>query len=74
MLAGLKYSRDPTARGDEIAAEMRAYYEANKPLRWWQRRRRWESQNADSLMLGLLNIAEVARADATEEDELCLRG
>lgn len=48
---------EPTARGDEIAAEMRAYYEANKPLRWWQRRRVWESQSADSLMLRLLNIA-----------------
>lgn len=53
----MKYSTDPTARADEIAQEMRDYYEANKPIRWWQKRRVCESQSADSLMLGLLQIA-----------------
>lgn len=58
------YSAEPTARGDEIAAEMRAYYEANKPLRWWQRRRVWEDCRADNLMLGLLNVVRNALATA----------
>jgi hypothetical protein len=44
---------DPTQRGDEIAANMRAYFEANK-------HRRYVEGNADSLMLGLLNIALAA--------------
>jgi hypothetical protein len=47
---------DATARGDQIAELMRDYYEANKPLRWWQRRRRRMHGNADNLMLGLLNV------------------
>jgi hypothetical protein len=37
---------------------MRDYYEANKPLRWWEKRRtNYYSCVADNLMLGLLNIA-----------------
>jgi len=48
---------DPTQRGDEVAAAMRDYYEAHKPLHWWQRRRRYESECADDLMLGLLTVA-----------------
>lgn len=49
---------DPTSKGDRIAAEMRAFYEANRP-RWWQwrERKRWKI-TADNLMLGLLFIAE----------------
>jgi hypothetical protein len=41
---------EPTQRADNLAAEMRAYYEAHKHVRW-------QEGNADNLMLGLLNIA-----------------
>jgi hypothetical protein len=50
---------DPTQRGDEIAANMRAYFEANK-------HRRYVEGNADSLMLGLLNIALAAGSGRAE--------
>ncbi len=62
MSARQLYSRDGTQRGDEVAGEMRAYYEANKPLRWWQRRKPApETCIADDLMLELRNI--VLRAE-----------
>lgn len=41
---------DPTQFGDDVAAEMRAYFETHK-------HERWQEGNADNLMLGLLNIA-----------------
>ena len=48
---------DPTLRGDTCADEMREAYEANKPLRWWQRRKKVsENGNADNLMLQLQNV------------------
>lgn len=47
-------NRDPTAQADAIAAEMRAYYEANREGFWERLKRR--SDQADNLMLGLLNI------------------
>lgn len=64
----LTYWDDPTAKGDQVAEEMRDYYEAHKPLRWRQKRKRpgsWGG-NADNLMIGLLNIA--AGAYAQQED------
>lgn len=53
-----QYADDPTERGDEVAYQMRDYYEANRPLRWWQKRNppgSWGA-TADNLMLGLRNI------------------
>jgi hypothetical protein len=41
---------DPTQFGDDVAAEMRAYFEAHK-------RDKWQEGTADNLMLGLSNIA-----------------
>jgi hypothetical protein len=51
---------DQTARADAIALKMRDFYEANKPLRWWQRRRIWNDNRADNLMLGLLSVVRQA--------------
>jgi len=65
------YSTDPTARIDQIAELMRDHYEANKPLRWWQRRRIWNDCRADDLMLGLLNVAWTALREAAEQDAAC---
>jgi hypothetical protein len=62
------YSNDPTQRADEIAQEMRDYYESNKPIHWWQRRRKWEKATADELMLGLLDVAGRAMRAAAEQD------
>ncbi len=50
-------SRDPTAFADHVASRMRAYYECVKP-RWWQWRKRPRADQADNLMLGLLQIVE----------------
>ncbi len=49
---------EPTQFGDDVAAEMRAYFEAHK-------RDKWQEGTADNLMLGLFNIASRARAEAT---------
>lgn len=58
---------DFTARRDEIAGRMRVFYEANKPLRWWQRRDRWGAwMIADDLMLGLLMVVEAAQREEIE--------
>jgi hypothetical protein len=56
---------DRTAWGDDTADKMRDYYEANRPLRWWQKRNPPGSWGcvADNLMLGLLNIALAAQAE-----------
>ena len=49
---------EPTCRADECALEMREVYEANKPLRWWQRRKPYYDNGlADNLMLRLLSVA-----------------
>lgn len=48
---------DITQERDNTASLMRDFYEANKPLHWWQRRRIWNFCVADDLMLGLLLIA-----------------
>lgn len=58
------YSDDPTAKGDEVARQMRDYYEANKP-RWWQRPYNYET--ADDLMIGLLNIVLLAYPQAASK-------
>ena len=62
------FSRDPTERGDQIAFLMRREYEANKPLRWWQRRKEPEFGGvADSLMLGLARVCEQANEEASHQ-------
>jgi hypothetical protein len=54
---------DPTAFADDIASEMRVYYEARRES-WWARKLhafRYGARpnaHADNLMLGLLFIAE----------------
>jgi hypothetical protein len=65
----MSYSSDPTQRGDDVAYEMRDYYEANRPLRWWEKRNPPGSWGciADNLMLGLLNIAATAKPGRPEE-------
>lgn len=50
------WPEEPQSKADRVAGLMRDYYEAHKPLRWWQKRRQWNSIVADDLMLGLLNI------------------
>lgn len=50
---------------DNTAYDMREYYEANRPLRWWEKRNlpgTWGC-TADNLMLGLLNIAIAAERE-----------
>jgi hypothetical protein len=50
---------------DSTAYDMRDYYEANRPLRWWERRNPPGSWGciADELMLGLLEIAVLAERE-----------
>lgn len=64
------FSSEPTARGDEIAAMVRAYYEANRET-WWQRHKPGilpgrspdrDGTHADDFILGLIN--EVNRVQA----------
>lgn len=58
---------DITGQRDYIAGKMRAYYEANKPLRWWQRRKPDpESCIADDLMLGILITVETTQREVAE--------
>jgi hypothetical protein len=54
---------DYQAWADNTAAAMRDYYEANKPIRWWQKRRLWNDIRSDDLMLGLLDIALTAERE-----------
>ena len=56
---------DYTQWADETAYAMREYYEANRPLRWWEKRNPPGSWGciADNLMLGLLDVALQANAD-----------
>lgn len=53
---------------DTVANDMRDYYEANRPLRWWEKRNPPDSWGctADELMLGLLDIAANAERKRTE--------
>ena len=66
---------DQTWRANVVAYEMRDYYEASRPLRWWEKRNPPGSWGciADDLMLGLRNIvldAERAyRAQASQHDQ-----
>jgi hypothetical protein len=62
--------RDVTYRGDVVAYRMRVFYEANKPLRWWQRRRVWNDSRVDDLMLGLLNVVLQARWEEIDSGTL----
>lgn len=70
-----RYSQDAMQRADDVAYEMRDYFEANRPLRWWEKRNPPGSWGciADDLMLGLRNIvldAERAyRAQASQHDQ-----
>lgn len=60
-MAEMSFSSDPTARGDEIAALVRDYYERNRES-WWDRHRPGADRrgiHADNFMLGL--VAEVER-------------
>jgi hypothetical protein len=53
------YIWDATELGDEIAAEMRDYYEANRPLTFWEKifgKRIYDSIVADDLMIGLMQV------------------
>jgi hypothetical protein len=54
-----RQSSDFQQWADETACLMRDYYEANRPLRWWEKRNPSGSWGriADDLMLGLLSIA-----------------
>jgi hypothetical protein len=63
------FSADTMQRIDQIAGLMRDYYEANKPLHWWQKRRVWDSCIADDLMLGLLSVATGAITKAAAQKE-----
>jgi hypothetical protein len=63
---------DYTQWADDVAYQMRDYYEANRPLRWWQKRNPPGSWGciADELMLGLMDIALVAeRERSNRKDE-----
>jgi hypothetical protein len=57
----MKFSQDPTARGDEIAGHVRRWYEAHREtwLDRWRKRWRW---SADEFMLRLID--EVNRVEA----------
>ena len=63
--ADMRFSSDPTARGDDIAYYVRQWYEINRQT-WWQRRRsindRMDHGVADEFMLSF--IAEVRRVTA----------
>jgi hypothetical protein len=56
-------SGDATQFGDDVAAEMRAYFETHK-------RDKWQRGTADNLMLGLFNIAARAVASLEREERL----
>jgi hypothetical protein len=57
---------------DDTAYRMRDYYEANRPIRWWQKRNPPGSWGciADDLMLGLLNIVLNSRAQYDADDRV----
>jgi len=63
-VADMQFSRDPTARSDDIADYVRYWYEINRET-WWQRHGRLADRNgivADEFMLSF--IAEVRRVTA----------
>lgn len=56
---------DPTARGDEIASKVRAWYEANRES-WWDRHRPSADRrgvHADEFMLGFISAVRQAQED-----------
>jgi hypothetical protein len=57
----MKFSREPTARGDQIAGYVREWYEANREG-WWDRRRKTWRYAADEFILHL--IGEVHRVES----------
>ena len=63
-IADMRFSTEPTARGDDIAFYVRQWYEINRET-WWQHRRsvndRMERGIADEFMLSF--IAEVRRVN-----------
>ena len=62
----MKFSRDPTAQGDEIAVYMREWYEDNRET-WWDRHRPGADRkgiHADEFMLRLMAEAERIFAEA----------
>jgi hypothetical protein len=67
--------REPTARGDEVAARVREWYEANRES-WWTRYKYlfWgpapdrSGAHADEFMLRLINQVEYEQARADGGD------
>jgi hypothetical protein len=61
----MRFSSDPTARGDEITAFVRQWYEANRES-WWDRHRPSADRNgshADEFMLSFINeVGRVGKA------------
>lgn len=59
---------DPTARGDEIASKVRAWYEANRES-WWDRHRIFapspdrDGTHSDEFMLRLVGAVQQAEKD-----------
>jgi hypothetical protein len=65
------FSKDPTARGDEIAEEMRDYYDMHRTPSFMERifgRRSTRTDYADGLMLGLLNTVLEAQEVCKKQD------
>lgn len=59
---------DPTARGDEVAAFVRLWYEANRES-WWDRHRPSADRkgiHADEFMLRLIGAVYAANAAVRE--------
>jgi hypothetical protein len=57
----MRFSSDPTSRGDEVAAFVRQWYETNRES-WWDRHRPGADRkgvHADEFMIGFIN--EVGR-------------
>jgi hypothetical protein len=56
-----RYSTEPTQFGDEVAEQMAQWYEAYRPLRWWERRRAEPGPRTIRLMYDLFYIATSAK-------------
>jgi hypothetical protein len=67
----MRFSRDPTARGDEIAAYVRDWYEGHRES-WWERWRKPWRLFADNFMLDL--VAEVNRVQAEADRQVAEEG
>lgn len=69
-IAEMKFSRDPTSRGDEIADYVRRWYEINRET-WWDRCRPASDRSgvhADNFMLSFLS--EVHRVSQEAERQM----